>query len=85
MSGRRDSNPRQPAWEADTLPTELRPQIIFQVYLLVLKLKLIILLLPTHMKNRRDRHLSNARTMTKLNANGILIKIFFTIFSEEIY
>ncbi len=24
-SGRRDSNPRQPAWEAGTLPTELRP------------------------------------------------------------
>ena len=25
-SGRRDSDPRHPAWEADTLPTELRPQ-----------------------------------------------------------
>src|SRR4029077_7513891 len=24
-SGRRDSNPRQPAWEAGTLPTELLP------------------------------------------------------------
>ena len=26
MSGRRDSNPRHSAWEADTLPTELRPR-----------------------------------------------------------
>ena len=26
MSGRRDSNPRPPAWEADALPTELHPQ-----------------------------------------------------------
>ena len=25
MSGRRDLNPRQPAWEAGTLPAELRP------------------------------------------------------------
>jgi hypothetical protein len=25
-SGRRDSNPRHPAWEASALPTELRPQ-----------------------------------------------------------
>ncbi len=25
-SGRRDSNPRQPAWKAGTLPTELLPQ-----------------------------------------------------------
>ena len=25
-SGRRDSNPRQPAWKAGTLATELRPQ-----------------------------------------------------------
>ena len=25
-SGRRDSNPRHPAWEASTLPTELRPR-----------------------------------------------------------
>ena len=24
-SGRRDSNPRQPAWKAGTLATELRP------------------------------------------------------------
>ncbi len=27
QSGRRDSNPRHSAWEADTLPTELRPQL----------------------------------------------------------
>ncbi len=26
-SGRRDSNPRQPAWKAGTLATELRPHI----------------------------------------------------------
>ncbi len=26
-SGRRDSNPRQPAWKAGTLPTELLPQL----------------------------------------------------------
>ena len=26
-SGRRDSNPRQPAWKAGTLPTELLPHI----------------------------------------------------------
>ena len=26
-SGRRDSNPRQPAWKAGTLATELRPQL----------------------------------------------------------
>jgi hypothetical protein len=26
LSGRRDSNPRHSAWEADTLPTELRPR-----------------------------------------------------------
>ena len=26
-SGRRDSNPRHSAWEADALPTELRPQL----------------------------------------------------------
>ena len=25
LSGRRDSNPRHPAWEASALPTELRP------------------------------------------------------------
>ena len=25
-SGRRDSNPQQPAWKADALPIELRPQ-----------------------------------------------------------
>ena len=28
-SGRRDSNPRQPAWKAGTLPTELLPQSYF--------------------------------------------------------
>jgi hypothetical protein len=28
QSGRRDSNPRHSAWEADALPTELRPQEI---------------------------------------------------------
>ncbi len=28
-SGRWDSNPRHPAWEADTLPTELRPRDAF--------------------------------------------------------
>ena len=27
MSGKRDSNPRPSAWEADALPTELLPQI----------------------------------------------------------
>jgi hypothetical protein len=27
-SGRRDLNPRLSAWEANTLPTELRPQIM---------------------------------------------------------
>jgi hypothetical protein len=27
-SGRRGSNPRHPAWEADTLPAELRPPIV---------------------------------------------------------
>ena len=26
-SGRRDSNPRQPAWKAGTLATELRPHL----------------------------------------------------------
>ena len=26
ISGRRDSNSRQPAWKADALPTELLPQ-----------------------------------------------------------
>lgn len=26
MSGKRDSNPRPSAWEADALPTELLPQ-----------------------------------------------------------
>ena len=26
MSGKRDSNPRSSAWEADALPTELLPQ-----------------------------------------------------------
>src|SRR4051794_38705957 len=29
-SGRRDSNPRQPAWKAGTLPTELLPHIVDQ-------------------------------------------------------
>ena len=28
MSGKRDSNPRPSAWEADALPTELLPQIV---------------------------------------------------------
>ena len=28
LSGRRGSNPRQPAWKAGTLPTELLPQIL---------------------------------------------------------
>ena len=27
LSGKRDSNPRPSAWEADALPTELLPQI----------------------------------------------------------
>ncbi len=27
MSGKRDSNPRPSAWEADALPTELLPQL----------------------------------------------------------
>ena len=27
-SGKRDSNPRHPAWEASTLPTELLPPVI---------------------------------------------------------
>ena len=27
LSGKRDSNPRPSAWEADALPTELFPQI----------------------------------------------------------
>jgi hypothetical protein len=27
LSGRRDSNPRPTAWEADALPTELRPRV----------------------------------------------------------
>lgn len=27
-SGRRDSNPRHPAWEASALPTELRPHLL---------------------------------------------------------
>ena len=35
-SGRRDSNSRQSAWKADTLPTELLPQSVlilsFQVF-----------------------------------------------------
>ena len=30
-SGRRDSNPRQPAWKAGTLATELRPHIVNMV------------------------------------------------------
>ena len=29
-SGRRDSNPRQPAWKAGTLPTELLPHYFFK-------------------------------------------------------
>jgi hypothetical protein len=29
VSGRRGSNSRHSAWEADTLPTELRPQITY--------------------------------------------------------
>ena len=28
QSGRRDSNPRQPAWEAGTLPAELLPHFL---------------------------------------------------------
>ena len=36
MSDRRDSNPRHSAWEADTLPTELRPHFTFQKYLFIL-------------------------------------------------
>ncbi len=28
MSGKRDSNPRPSAWEADALPTELLPRIL---------------------------------------------------------
>ena len=33
ISGRRDSNSRQSAWKADTLPTELRPQL--QIHLII--------------------------------------------------
>jgi hypothetical protein len=29
MSGKRDSNPRPSAWEADALPTELLPLVLF--------------------------------------------------------
>ena len=29
-SGRRDSNPRQPAWKAGALPTELHPRFLFR-------------------------------------------------------
>ena len=29
MSGKRGSNPRPSAWEADALPTELLPQVLF--------------------------------------------------------
>ena len=29
ISGRRDSNSRQPAWKADALPTELLPHVYF--------------------------------------------------------
>ena len=39
MSGRRGSNPRHPAWEADTLPTELRPHLAFLFKNSVIKLK----------------------------------------------
>ena len=28
LSGRRDSNPQQPAWKAGTLPIELLPQVV---------------------------------------------------------
>ncbi len=35
-SGRRDSNPRQPAWKAGTLATELRPQSGLFVVLIVI-------------------------------------------------
>ena len=31
-SGRRDSNPRQPAWKAGTLSTELLPHLVIPVY-----------------------------------------------------
>ncbi len=30
-SGRRDSNPRQPAWKAGTLPAELLPHVCFAI------------------------------------------------------
>jgi hypothetical protein len=33
MSGKRDSNSRHPAWEADALPTELFPRFDFAIYL----------------------------------------------------
>lgn len=32
VSGKRDSNPRPLAWEANALPTELFPQIDLQIY-----------------------------------------------------
>ena len=31
LSGKRDSNPRPSAWEADALPTELFPQMVLQI------------------------------------------------------
>ena len=37
ISGRRDSNSRQPAWKADALPTELLPHVYFahKIYLTI--------------------------------------------------
>ena len=31
LSGKRGSNPRPSAWEADALPTELFPQMVLQI------------------------------------------------------
>ena len=39
MSGKRDSNPRLSAWEADALPTELLPHLFLNPYMDFLKLR----------------------------------------------
>jgi hypothetical protein len=59
-SGRRGSNPRHSAWEADTLPTELRPRVARTLPLLENRLKPSAVVIRNTVAAVVDAKLNNA-------------------------
>ena len=59
-SGRRGSNPRHSAWEADTLPTELRPHVARTLPLLENRLKPSAVVIRNTVAAVVDAKLNNA-------------------------